>query len=123
MKSLIEKISRYQMAVQGLIDKLNEYETFVKENVPKELWDTFSIGKFKGNQIEDWYLKIDGKYVPNNTNGLGGGKYWYGDFNHWYDAVTGGELIEFSKNLPKLYRDAEEYIDSLSRAAETVSEM
>ncbi len=120
MKTLIEKIAAYRIATQSLIDNVKDFETFIKEHVPFELWKNFGIVKC-GGQFAEYHLKISGKIIPNSTKLLGKGIHWAGDYNYWYDYVTGRELIEWSKELPALTIKAESYISNLIEMAEDIN--
>lgn len=115
--NLIEKIAAYKSATQKLIDKVEEYQEYIKRNVPYELWRHFGLGKFSSRQMEDWLVKIDGKYVPSTVSGFNRGKYWYGDYNYWYNAVTSKELVEWSKHLPNLMQEAILHVEKLTQNA------
>jgi hypothetical protein len=121
MQTLIEKIASYKLATQSLIDKTEEFEEYVKKNVPFEFWKNFDIGRCGRGQNEGSCLRISNKLIPTCTEDLGKGTYWANDFNYWYDYVTGKELIEWAKQLPELLKKAEELIANLTKEAEAVS--
>jgi hypothetical protein len=121
MQNLIEKIAAYKNATQSLIDKTELFENFIKTEVPFELWNKFSIKQCGNGRHEEYHIKIDGKIIPGVTNKLGKGLYWCGDFNHWYDYVTGAELINWCKKLPELIKKAQETIENLTSESQSIS--
>lgn len=43
MQTLIEKIGKYNICVQNLLNHIDEYEQKVKREIPSELWPDFSL--------------------------------------------------------------------------------
>lgn len=119
MKTLIEKIENYSICVQGLLDKITEYENQVKKEVPGEFWSEFGLKKFGGNQNGVWSCEIDGNMIPEGVSRCGQFTYWAGDFNYGVNFATRAEVVEFAKGLPKLIARLEELFER--RIAETES--
>lgn len=122
MKNLIEKIASYKRATQTLIEKINEYEKFIKGNVPEEFWENFGIKTFGRGQFADEQISIGGSPIPSKTEKLGTGFYWGGDYNSHYYYCTGEELVDWAKELHGLVKEAEDFIESLTNKANEITE-
>lgn len=121
MNNLIEKISAYEIATQSLIEKTNEYEAFIKKNIPFEFWGRFGLAKFGGGQSAERHISVNGKAIPAYTAKFGKSLYWGGDFNYYTEYVKGRELTDWCKQLPTLIKKASDYIHNLTLSAETVT--
>lgn len=121
MQNLIETIANYKRATQNLIEKTNDYEEFIKNNTPFELWKRFGIYKFGSGQSEGRHISISGKAIPGSTDKFGKCFYWGGDFNYYTEYVSGRELVNWCKQLPALIAEATEHIDTLIKNADSIS--
>lgn len=121
MNNLIENISAYERATQGLIEKTNEYEAFIKKNIPFEFWGRFGLAKFGGGQSAERHISVKGKAIPAYTDKFGKSLYWGGDFNYYTEYVTGCEFIDWCKRLPALITQANDYIHKLTQSAEKIT--
>ncbi len=124
MEDLIKKIAAYKVATGRLISKTQEYENFVKREIPFELWEYFGLAPF-GKKDREWQIAIwrsSGEVlIPASIEDFGKGFYYGGDYNCWYNYCTGGELIEWAKELPNLVKRAEEHVFALTQQAENLN--
>lgn len=120
METIIEKIAKYDNCVQGLIDKLNEYEAKVKKYVPIEFWPNFGLKKFfRNSQWEKSFLQIDGCMMPNYAGQCGTYHYWANDFNCAYRIASRKQVVELAKSLPEKLKAFEVLLSKLQSEAET----
>ncbi len=107
MKTLIEKIAAYERCVQGLLDKIQEYNKICCENIPEEFLPQFGYRRIYGS-LE---LHQDGNIIPYNVENCGSFFYWGGDFNRGHYRATRKQVVEFAKSLPRMIEAAEKFID------------
>lgn len=118
MNNLIDKIADYKRVTQTLLNKTNEYEKWVKENIPFEFWRKFGLSRFGNSSNYEYYISVDGKIIPSVVGKLKTSFYWGNDFNCHYAYVSPEELIDWCKSLPTLIKEANDYIGSLTQAAD-----
>ena len=122
MNKLIDKIASYERATQSLLDKVVEYEDFIKANIPSEFWGEFGFGHFGPKQDGEHRCSADGKLIPYEVRKIASSIYWAGNYNYNYSYVTPKELINWCKGIPTLIAAATEYIDNITKEAETICE-
>lgn len=103
MEKLIEKIAAYERCVDGLIEKIGQFEKFATENVPEEFLKDFGFRNFWGC----YHLHQDGNILPLSTEKCGTFFYWGGDFHKGCKHASRKQVVEFAKNLPALIKKAE----------------
>lgn len=117
MKNLIEKIAEYKNATQVIINKTKELEKFIKENVPFEFWEDCSLKKFGIAQSESWHFAVYNNPIPPSPDKFSTYFYWGGDFNSRYQYCTGAEIIDWSREIPKIINQVQEAIEAMTERA------
>jgi hypothetical protein len=120
METLIEKIAKYNNCVQGLLDRVDEYETRVKKEIPFEFWGECGLEKFGRESNAIWWCANAGKPLPGTVKECGQEYYISGDYGSKVEFCNRGEIVEFAKGLPDLVGSLEKRIERLVIQAEQI---
>lgn len=115
IEKLADKISSYERAVQGLLDKIHEYSDWVVNNVEiREIQEELQVRRFGKYELvypavtvyDDYEGYSEHKPIPVHVSELDGDTYLNGDYNCYVRWASKKEVMEFAKNLNALLEQA-----------------